>query len=111
MTYFKGRRTLDELKEYLDSRGWPLYTNRYDDGCDWVTFDFDTEGAKGSCVVSMVNGQFMGEVVDGPFFMSQSDEHDGEAWFQDLLRTVYVDEMTESEWRAASAGTEGGSHE
>lgn len=87
---FSRQRTLVELRKACAKRGFLLDADRYEQGSDYVSITFDTHDQRGHILVSMFNGRFFGDTVSGIHISSDKTEHDTEAWFQDLLLTVYV---------------------
>lgn len=103
MKTFLRNRTLEELRAACAVRGWTVHTEKYEQGSDYVSFYWSTRHVSGLALVSMFNGQMMGEFFhggpispgNGEQFSSQTPTHEHEPWFNDLLEVVFTNERAE----------------
>lgn len=90
MQKFKTHRSPDELAEECARRKWPLHTERFDAGSDYVSFDFKVGRVRGIALFSTASGRFFGKTKSGVEFSSDNAIHDGEPWFDQLLAACYI---------------------
>lgn len=90
---FTRHCTLDELQVNCRKRRWKLDRRKFDEGSDYVSFDWRVGEVSGCALFSCINGRFFGETSAGVRFTSDNSEHEGEAWFDALLDATYVGEV------------------
>lgn len=89
---FAGLRPMADIKKAVKAKGWKWDQSRYDNGSDYVTFQFRQR----TVVCSMFNGRFMikrkprDPIPKGDMFITEeSVEMDGVKWYRDLLHFIY----------------------
>lgn len=76
---------MKEIKAAVKKKGWAWYQGKYDNGSDYVTFQFDTR----EVVYNTVSGRFI--VEEGGDYITEGSTHmDGVKWYDDLLDFIYT---------------------
>lgn len=96
MRKFKRVRSLKELGEICRKKRWKLHTQRFDEGSDYVKFDFRIKTLSGQvCGIALfntVNGRLFGHLSSGEQFSSDNSNHENERWFNILLETAFAEQ-------------------
>jgi len=90
MKTFKRFRNIVEVGLECRKRGWNLDARKFCRGeSDFVRINFRFGTTAGHVLLSMFNGRFFGELVDGRKINSDKTDHENEPWFQELLGAFY----------------------
>jgi hypothetical protein len=90
---YARHKTHDEIHAQCAAQGLDLADHLYSTGeSDFIK----VEGGGAWALYSIVNGQFFGKTPTGLEFSSRSTDHEGEAWFQQLLAFFYVEKESEA---------------
>lgn len=95
MKTFERSRTTNEIVLACRDKGYRVSTERYDQGSDYINFDFPYGGDIFRVVFNGFNGRFFGTSARGVKFNSDTDEHGKKPWFNALLSFIYVGENEE----------------
>lgn len=88
MKTFKGNKSLSEIREACEKRGWHYDQSGFDNGGDWVNFDFRHGEEVRRVVFNTFNGTFL--IKDGADMISErSTELDDVPWYAALLEFIY----------------------
>jgi len=97
MQKFKRQKTHDEIVAACKAGTYELDTSNYDEkGSDWITIGGQFGDKLASILYSSWNGKFFGKTEDGIDFNSDSDTHENEPWFQEMLNFFYISEKADA---------------
>lgn len=94
MKKFGGNRSLAVIKKAVKQNGWKWDQQSYDQGGDWVNFQFQDRHV----TYNTFNGRFMvqhkvaGENT-GKTITETSTDMEGTQWYDDLLDFIYLPAM------------------
>ena len=89
MKKFEGNRPLADIEFHCKRKKWNYDQTKYNEGSDWVSFDFHHAGHIYPVLLNGFNGRFMVKLGD-EIITESSKNMDGTPWYDALLDFVYL---------------------
>lgn len=88
---FSGKRRTQDIKRACHKRGLSWDASRYENGSDYVTFEYRHYGSEVRVIYNTFNGTFM--VKHGDEMITEKSTHmDEVGWYRGLLRFIYIED-------------------